>query len=435
MEDKNQLPAEGELTSSKKKRRGEDVFTSWLRRRNLPLEPDTATAAKEEAPEVQEPKKPSLYERFNMAFKNPFRRQVEVAYASPLEDEPKRESFKPAPADWFEANTEENPTQILEAKDNLPEVNTTTSEGPEGLLLVSADEHQRQELKESIENRSRFANVGEANAASEPKPKKEVVEKTKVVNESIDHPIKPTNELALSTGEILRRQRERHLKRQVEKLKEQAKSTSKEQAEMIKNQQEFQRQLDERAKREAEIANQRLPKLERAVQTPAETKAAKANVQGEIDLTKNVEYTPVPLGQEAVLPKVPELQPDKLKEMVSAPPPERPEVILNTVEKAAEKNVAIESLYERRHEIKDEPKIAAQASYAAIGGAAASKQRQHGLNYQPPPAMAAAGQPQPLMPRSPQGTSPQNLYKQAALSGAGTALLICLLLIIWILLS
>lgn len=111
----------------------------------------------------------------------------------------------------------------------------------------------------------------------------------------------------------------------------------------------------------------------------------------------------------------------------------KPEEVLKKVEVAAEKNLPVEIVYERRHEVKDEP--------AQLAG-----QRAGGLSFSPtlsnaplppppvPPPPMHTQPPMPLPPNEPMPLNEPSLYKHAVAGGAGAALVIlAVLLVIWLL--
>lgn len=102
---------------------------------------------------------------------------------------------------------------------------------------------------------------------------------------------------------------------------------------------------------------------------------------------------------------------------------------MHKVEEAAERNIPIESMYERSHEIKDErpPKTSIITGLSAAASSIAGtydKLRQ--LYGQRVKTAAAALKVQP----TPKPSTDRGLYKQAAQSGFWTGLVLCIFLLI-----
>ena len=120
-------------------------------------------------------------------------------------------------------------------------------------------------------------------------------------------------------------------------------------------------------------------------------------------------------------------------EAIPLPKP-APETILKKVEQAATKNIPLEALFERRHEIKDAPPVDRQADrtvLTGIGGAAGQPQDQ-----------IAAASPSPTTdpladtsakPATAGGSTSTTSTKKAAKSGVLAGLLLLILLAIWLL--
>jgi hypothetical protein len=95
----------------------------------------------------------------------------------------------------------------------------------------------------------------------------------------------------------------------------------------------------------------------------------------------------------------------------------RPEVVLQQVEKAAEKNIPLEGLYERSQEIKDVPGEPIDAALRSLGQAAQAQAQ----------TMSAFDQQLQEPANQPAANESQDLYKTAAISGVWGAFILIIL--------
>ncbi len=231
-----------------------------------------------------------------------------------------------------------------------------------------------------------------------------------------------THGQALSAGDILRMQNQERLQRQVKKLKKQAASIKKEQHVVHKQQEVFEHKLDRQERINQAAVESYLPTPESIDLAPQNSTSNEQVANIAYEKVRAPELVP---ARGEILPKV---QSSELNELIRPPLSIRPELILDRVEDAAEKNIAIESMYERRHEIKDEPAATAAQTLPPpmpISQALATSKLPHS-GYRPPvPA------PQPDLARPIVASS--TVYKQAAQSGFWTGVVLCIFLLIMLL--
>ncbi len=406
MEDLPQQTADEEKAPARERRFLKGNFlSSWLWRRDQPVE----LLEKHNEKDEKEGKKFKLADRIRRAFKGVFRREVSVGSVEnlTLNNEPRVDNEAMAKSESVQDNQENNPAEV---------------EG--GLLPVSEDAIRRYNTEPAVELRS--PTEEELQALIYERPNEQSKEQEKLKTEQVfknqDRLEKHINrtDRNLSEEERVRRRRERKLKRQVKDLKKQTNSTAQEQKEVKKQQKEFEHTLEEQqraaVRQEAKkpIVVDRVynrlpaPKQETAIYnqlnyaTPAETLKPNRDI-------------------------LPEVRKEELKqELLHASPVVRPEIIQHKVETAAEQNIAIESLYERRHEVKDEEPVnqAAQSSGAPYSLFLSKRLNRYSRNNQP----QAQTQPVHIVP--PASSPPNEMYTQAAKSGIFAGVTIAVLLII-----
>ncbi len=438
MEDNKQSSAEEAAASSTKKTSGEFV-NGWLKRKRLPLILRSRSREVTNPPEAAT--KESRLERIFSILREKLPRRFNRFFGvqiKPVAPESAAKSTKPdsaitsseASSHWAASGEPEKAgaqSEGSQAEHRVFEQSRAASETA-GWLPISDEAIRRYQFEQASRESTDYDGAHELKLPTvEPTAGSNAVrvrEKTHVINESIDHPILPTNVMALSAGEILRRQRERRLRKEVKLLKKEALSARKERDDVMKQQQEFGRRLDEQAKRTKQIVERQLPQLETFHEaTPDQTK------QLEKPVTTQTEVQPSATPE--VVMKSAELKSDKLKEMV-ATPPQRPELVRQTVEKAAEFNMPIERLYEQRHERKDKMSMAAARPKYKNSQAVLNRFR-NDFSQLPSAMMPTGARSTPEAVKLPANTTEQqSIYRQAALSGFWTAVILCVFVLILI---
>lgn len=180
--------------------------------------------------------------------------------------------------------------------------------------------------------------------------------------------------VALTAAEQLHHRREAKTKKELTNLKKAAKTVKKEQEELTHHQAEFEKQLDNKIEQD-------------------------------------------------------------LKKILDPKPTERPEVVMERVEAAAAHNLPIESLFERRHELKDSSTDKPKAVYThPLNPAVASNTFKNKIK-----AIAERPRAQPQPVQTPKNQKPitaqPTLYKQAVVSGFWTAVALLAGVFILVLLS
>jgi len=173
---------------------------------------------------------------------------------------------------------------------------------------------------------------------------------------SYDYTIQKRPEALITHQELTRKRREAQLRRDVADLKRRAQNVESEQREVERQERSFGRKLEEQQKAYEKLNKITLPKLEEArvklrsrIEMQPPKKVVNANL-GPITLSpKEVKFETAPA--QLVMSKV---ETDKIKKITSNPEKFAPATIQQTVEQAAEQNIAIENIYEHRHEVKDE---------------------------------------------------------------------------------
>ncbi len=242
---------------------------------------------------------------------------------------------------------------------------------PETPLAESEADTTRPETEEHIPEERIYAAEPVAHLHREATPiRPEVVyERTREVIER-----GPSNRLAavatvLVGGEYFARRRaDRKLKREVERLSRQVKKGS-------QASQQLQKLKPEAAPRSPEITRDLKTPETKPVVTPITVeKIIDRTIQVERPTAQTVEAARPIVGAEKLIvertveaqkPSLKELEPTAAAVETTVESRKAPEVVLETVVKAAERDAPIERLYERRHEIKDEPTRSTGA--AAIG--------------------------------------------------------------------
>lgn len=137
------------------------------------------------------------------------------------------------------------------------------------------------------------------------------------------------------------------------------------------------------------------------------------------------EHGPAVTGIEAI-PHRPasELHPENYRQVVEHDTVSRPEMVLHEVETAAEQNIPIEGLYERRHEIKDEAVSQAGSSPLQYDGGRAS----HVSQVLQSPEFARTQRMPQLQTEDEQPAT--RLYSRAARTGVVTAIVLLALLLV-----
>lgn len=215
---------------------------------------------------------------------------------------------------------------------------------------------------------------------------------------------------ALAAIEALSRSREARTKKEISKMKKEAKSAKKERQEMQEHQKAFEKRLDLKIKRTEKIK---------------ETKHGDIVQAPEIRL-QSKEY------KEPTTPKEIHIDSKEYKELVEHQPHEKPEVVLERVEVAAEHNIPLESLYERRHELKDDAfrqPLAKTTTLSSIGQK--HKIKTPSVSLKDPMASLK----QPASPQNQDVASQSTLYKQAVVGGFWTAIVLLIAILTLVLLS
>lgn len=164
--------------------------------------------------------------------------------------------------------------------------------------------------------------------------------------------------------EALRLQYEARLRREVRKLKKRAKDLETEQKEVKKQQETFSRQLEKQQRSYEKFNKITIPKMEQS------RRQLHTRIENEPKAAERIEENTRIEQQNQVssrLEQKTELLSPELKTIIQKETTVRPEIVLKTVEQAAEQNVPIEGLYERRHEIKDEAPEDALPVKASMG--------------------------------------------------------------------
>ncbi|HSX53245.1 MAG TPA: hypothetical protein VLF90_02665 [Patescibacteria group bacterium] len=166
-------------------------------------------------------------------------------------------------------------------------------------------------------------------------------------------PEHPTDqELKHGNGEDTREREEKRLKREVRRLEETAKDIRAEKEAIKRQQEKFSHDLEKQYKAYEKLHKETLPKLTQS----------RERLRARLEPEAAIRQMPEALQQIKEAPKrveapVMSTQPsnERLMELANVTPVVAPEVVQHTVEHAADHNIAIESAYERRHELKDEP--------------------------------------------------------------------------------
>ncbi len=422
MENSPQQIADEEKSGGPKRRflRG-NFMTDWLWRRNQPLEMEKSEDKEEDSDEVEkkDTKKLRFSERIRRAFQGIFRREVQ------LDTQPEKAAKQTIePTEQVESNNSKTVEQVDKNNEEEPKIEPLEDKpaeeiNDEGLLPVSKEAIQRYQSKPSTELRSPTEEELRdlINKQSSPAP-----ENLGGVNTSEVAPASKTEvkevKSELDYVEFKRRRKERRLKNEVRSLKKQAKTTKEEQRLIKEQQAEFKRRLDDQPENIQKILTYNSPELQRVYLKP--------EVQNETVSSPQPENTQVNDQLKPNRDILPELQKQALKqELLHISPIERPEVVQHKVEAAAEQNIAVESLYERRHEIKDD-EPADQAATPAVATPYSIYFSKRLNRYRPPATQATNNIPATQNAKAVAG----NMYTQAVKKGFLAGIIICVLLLI-----
>jgi|GEM_PF-1498671 len=229
---------------------------------------------------------------------------------------------------------------------------------------------------------------------------------------------------ATAAGEVLRRSHEARLRRHVRKLNGQVKDLKTEKSGIKKRQETFAKQLEVQQnayERFAIVTAPRLEKSQEQLRTRLETIE-----QPVVQLTAE-QQSPEPIETGSTNEVNVEIRPEKSDQLGVVLSEAQPETILHTVERATEQNVPIESEYDRRHEIKDEPNgvVATTKEQAERTWPANIVIPLAPILASTPPPVYSAGQKQSLKTVAP--SQQGNLYRQAMKSGFWTAAVLLIL--------
>ncbi len=302
----------------------------------------------------------------------------------------------------------------------------------DGVLPISKEAIKRYQELHSIsqtEADSSLPNILSYETLTEPPERtggaEAPMQKAEVASTTYEQRNSNTKNGAVSVDEILQRRIRRRLrrdKRAIRQLNKQAISTKQEQADIKRQQEDFGRKLSDREKLNQEVLNQ---------QTTAEQLSNLVYQSNQVEINSIEKLPPIYIAHEVNLSEKTissDLPPQEIKELISHPDSSKPEVIEHAVEKAADQNLAIENLYERRHEKKDEPAVIARSSTANQSPvpAAASFTTNGYQTYNHIQKAVTNTLPQAAKQKV-QTLMNEDLYRQAAKSGFWTAIAICIL--------
>ncbi len=433
MEDFPTDSSEKQITLKNKNRflRG-NFFASWLQSRQQINQAESLTNKEdEEDDEKKETKQNGFLNKLVKHVRGMFKKQVKIDLLPDKVETYNSETSAPL----TEINNETNESDAeMKRILNTPEHSQDKEIIEGGLLPVSADAIQRYQNEsetQDVNNSSRletrlpvpmYSSILKSENVTLTKP--EVNESAQSnrpdQRESIDNQ-------ALSTGEILQRRQEKRLKREVTFLKKEAVSAKKERQVVKKQQKDFQRKLIRQEQINQEVFNKPFPKTEQYLNNIPNKSSAE-------QISEPNKLTNISSSLKPNRDILPELQNNKIKELVNSDSDILPEVIQHKVEAAAEHNIPIENLYERRHEIKDEQPL--DSYFAAKSSDNVSQLSNQYIRLQKGYGRLSQAvlnkQKSQLADESSQNSIP---YKQAIQSGFWSGVVVCIFLIIILLIN
>ncbi len=242
---------------------------------------------------------------------------------------------------------------------------------------------------------------------------------------------------AVSAGEVLRQRHETRLRWRVRRLKRQTKDLKTGQRDIRKQQEAFAKQLGVQKGAYERFNKVTAPRLEKSREQLRSRLETIEQRQPTMSLAPEKQLPPEPTKAETggINEVSIELHPEKA-EILNTPSPEaKPEIVLQTVERAAEQNMPIESVYERRHETKDEPTDVIPTTKKPIP---VYNMSSNSFPITPVPKFRGLydnASPQQLPPSIAAPTQETTLYHQAMKSGFWTAISLIILLTIFMFFS
>ncbi len=420
-------PTDNEETNPKSKKRllENSFFTSWLLRRNGETEKKLEDSDDEDEEDYEteveaddkKEKRSRRPERLRSRLSNIFKRIVSVDRLKP-EDKSSRLETKPEVIN----SSSELAYEFIDAQNPMAyeAIPADDEDDYEGLLLVSEEAKNRAiDEDPNVKTPDVMTTENEGGELDSTSSVRSAIKSVEYVHSATTMPV----------GEIIKNRREKHLEREVRKVKKEAKTAQVEREEIIAGQREFSKKLTEQARLEA-----RLNQIRR-VKNPAEgtpelvvlhTSEAKPP-QIKTELGSTVE-APAQIAR-------PEIHHERLKEFVANESEARPELILHKVEEAAERNIPIENIYETRHEIKDDKNKTIPAGQGVIYKNL-KKQINNLTKLQPNfnRQIANLSKLQKGQINQAKANPGSDLYKRAIKSGFWTAIAICIVIFfaLWI---
>ncbi len=398
-----------------------NFWLSWLSRRQETLNHKTDSEDDEKEDEkslatAKPEKKHWLPERLSEWFRGSYNKQVKL-------DLLPQPVFETASASKNEAQDTNLPIEEESTSEpaeyQLDYIEEPRAEEELGILPVSAEAKYRYDLAEVVYgvngiDKEKIPEVGLPN----------IPERRISGFESKPNISRPT-----STAEILRLRRERHLKRQLNKLKKQALSTRNENLQINKRQEQFKKRIDNQDRLDETLIKKQQKTDAKVGRELIDLKTRQQRLE-----TKQVPYekmderhSEVAVSQEKPAVKfeqTPTIRTETIKEFVKTEAEQKPEVILHSVEVAAQRNIPIESLYERRHETKDEQRDAVAGP--RFGGFAPGHSA---AQFTPTPKSTTQSVKAIEKIKNSLKQAPP-MYKQAAQGGFWMALMLCILALI-----
>lgn len=287
---------------------------------------------------------------------------------------------------------------------------------------IDKDLHDSEELAEDkradanqIKPTMKLAEQSDATAGSQ-----EAVFNAQARPEHISHIVKRRvegNTAALAAAERVNKKREAKARWRIRKLKKEAKTARREREEIKKQQKEFEKKLDEN-----------IQQTERLVKKSDKTEVVAVPMPEAVPQVKTLE-TKEPTFK-------PELSHEQIEKLVPSGRPAKPEDVLKKVAEAAEKNVPIERLYERRHELKEDStrrqliKLSKDLKKQNAKRAGAISSVVSSLNLE-----LDKGKPPPVPPPIKIANNQTTMYKQAIASGFITAVVLLAIVVTIIILA
>lgn len=448
MEDYSPTPAEVEETPVKRRRflRG-NFLSSWLDHRNEVDDDETGevVSKKKKKSKNKSTKTPEsnnqdwLPERWRDRFKNFFSGLVSLEMVPVGVNVNERQSVETAEIGSTDVAEQE---PIAHDETGIPPID-------DGLLAVSSDA-QRRYYGNELNNESEGDDV-ELGVEVDDEETDKSIEYSRLPSEGFESDNSqnvesrrqssrvPEQSSAEPLGEVLQRRQAERLELRVKKLKKQAKSLKLEQNEINSKQKAFAKELNANQAARERFDKVTVPKLENdrlELQKRLETPSIKREKPERKAVIAESNQLPPRVKSEYELPARPnlELKHNQVADYdANTSPSEKLEKILNVAEPETGFS---ESVYEKRHEIKDEPG-SNQTNQTAKQSWSTTHSRP--VPETPPPFRQPPMGKIPSIPTQPQKplaefNPPDSLYRQAvitgAISGIGLTILIALIVLL-----